>query len=315
MTFLRANNAFIRAFRDAQTINRKTIITIVWVLFENDFDGNGPDESALMKHLDDIVKKNNLWDIDREFAEEAIRGIANKYNEIDTQIVKTSIRPLDEIRIIEINVLRYGVFELQFKDTGRLLKTSYVIKELVEIAKNLLSESTGRFISGILNNLILITQQQVGGVIFRNSGGVQFALVKEAFGQQKWTLPKGRLGENEGLEKGFKRAIREEIGIEVKVVSHIGKNFYFKAEKKRVEVFYFLGKTTDSTLCLEKKPGLSEARWFTYEQVKELDLYSDLKRLMFPAMDEAMKKYSTARFGWLRPWIQNCLKKFSSGLR
>ena len=140
MTVFNANNAFIKAFRDARTTNRKTIITIVRVLFENEVGGNEPDESALMKHLEDIFKKNKLSniDIDREFAEEVIRGIANKYNEIDEQIEKASMRPLNGIGRIEINILRYGVFELLFgRDMVRSLDAEYVIDELAELAKNL----------------------------------------------------------------------------------------------------------------------------------------------------------------------------------
>ena len=196
MTTFTANNAFIEAFRDARSTTRKTIITIVWVLFENDFDDNEPDESALMKRLEDIVKKNDLSDIDRKFAEEAIRGIADKYNEIDKQIGKVSTWPLSKIGKIERSAFRYGVFELQFKDTGTLLSPGYVINELVELAKNLVHESTGRFINGVLRNLTPVIEKKVGGIIFRNDGEVQFALVKEAFGKKKWTLSKQYFGQN-----------------------------------------------------------------------------------------------------------------------
>ena len=127
-------------------------------------------------------------------------------------------------------------------------------------------------------------------------------------------MSKGRLQKNEGLEKGLKRAIREEIGIEVEVIMGIGKHFYSRSKLRAVEVTYFLGKTTGSVLCLEKKTGLNEARWFTYEQVKVLDLHSDLKPMIFRTMDEVVKKYSAERAGWIRRWVQNCLKKLGSGL-
>ncbi len=316
MTVFNANNAFIKAFRDAQTTNCKTIIIIVRVLFENEGGDNEPDESALMKHLEDIVKKNKLSniDIDREFAEEAIRGIANKYNEIDELIEKTSMRPLNGIGRIEINILRYGVFELRFgRDMVRSLDAVYVINELVELAKNLVRESTGRFINGVLSNLVPVLEKKVGGVIFKNGRELQFALVQEAFRQQKWTLSKGRLRENEGLVEGFKRAIRTEIGIEVEMIREIGKNFY-RSRVKDVEVIYFLVKTEDSVLWLEEKPGLSEVRWFTYEQVKELNLHRDLKPLILRSMDEVMKKYSAEKFGWLQ-WIQNWFQRMLYKLR
>ena len=313
MNKTRFNNTFIEAIYGAETTNRKTIITIVWVLFEND-DGV-LDEGVLMNCLEDIIEKNKLSDINSEFAKNAIGGIVDKYIEIDKIIAEVSRRPLDSIGSIERNILRFGVFELKF---GRAWAPAYVINEAIELAKNLVNESAGKFINGVLGGLVpdeprqLPVKQvkQIGGIIFnRNSETLKFALVKTAY--KKWTVSKGKLSEGEDLKEGFKRAIKKEIGIEVEVIKEIHRDSFTARSPDgpiKKEAVYFFGTTNNWVLCLEKKPGVTKANWFTYEEVKKLDLDSPLEPMILESMDEAIKEYPVGRIERIRRWIRNWLR-------
>ena len=303
------NKAFIEAICDAETTNRKTIITIVWVLFKND-DGV-LDKGVLMNCLEDIIEENKLSDINKEVAENAIGGTVDKYNEIDKIIGEVSRRSLGSIGSIERNILRFGVFELKF---GRAWAPAYVINEVIELAKNLVNEPAGKFINGVLGGLVLdeprqLPVKQVGGIIFnRNSGALKFALVKAAY--KKWTLSKGKLSEGEDLKEGFKRSIKKEIGIEVEVIKEIYSDTfttYSPDGPTKKEAVYFLGTTNNWALCLEKKPGVTKAKWFTYEEVKKLDLDSPLEPMILRSMDEVIKEYSVGRIERIRRWIRNWL--------
>lgn len=310
MNKTRFNNTFIEAIYGAETTNRKTIITIVWILFEND-DGVLY-EGVLMNRLEDIIEKNKLSDINSEFAKNAIGGIVDKYIEIDKIIAEVSRRPLDSIGSIERNILRFGVFELKF---GRAWAPAYVINEAIELTKNLVNESAGKFINGVLGGLVpdeprQLPVKQIGGIIFnRNSETLKFALVKTAY--KKWTVPKGKLSEGEDLKEGFKRAIKKKIGIEVEVIKEIHRDSFTARPPDgpiKKEAVYFLGTTNNWVLCLEKKPGVIKANWFTYEEVKKLDLDSPLEPMILESMDEAIKEYPVGRIERIRRWIRNWLR-------
>ena len=147
------NETFIKAFNDAETTDRKTIITIVWVLFENDINGGEPEQSSLMKHWKITIDKNELSNmgIDIEFAKNAIRGIVDKYNEIDKTIDDISKSKVTEP--IQRNILRFGVFGLKFgKDYGLPMERTEVNDAMIEIARNLLDAGAGRFIHAILRS-------------------------------------------------------------------------------------------------------------------------------------------------------------------
>ena len=151
------NETFIKAFNDAKTTAHKTIITIVWVLFENDINGGEPEQPSLMKNWKITIDKNKLsnMDIDMEFAENAIRGIVDKYNEIDKTIDVISKSKVTEP--IQRNILRLALLRLQFgKDYGLAMERSAINNETIEIAKNLLDEGAGGFIYAIVNSPELI---------------------------------------------------------------------------------------------------------------------------------------------------------------
>lgn len=187
----------------------------------------------------------------------------------------------------------------------------YVINQVIELAKNLVGESAGKFINGVLGGLVpdeprQLPVKQVGGIIFiRNSGTLKFSLVKTAY--KKWSLPKGKLREGEDLKEGFKRALKKEIGIEVEVIKKIHSDSFTDGPIKK-EAVYFLGTTNNWELCLEKKPGLTKANWFTYEEVKKLDLDSALKPMILRYMDEVIKECLLGRIERIRRWILNWLR-------
>ena len=111
-------------------------------------------------------------------------------------------------------------------------------------------------------------KKSVGGVVFKtgDDNKVQFAFVHDVFG--KWTLSKGGLEEGESNEDGFKRIIKDEIGIDVEALEKIGSNAYIAHPPDgaiRKEVSYMLGRTNDKELNLKETGGLDDTKWFDYE--------------------------------------------------
>ncbi len=85
---------------------------------------------------------------DHGFVEQLLDGVMAKLPEIDTFITRYATEwPLDQITIVDRNVLRIGVYELKFNDD---IPAKVAINEAIEIAKIFGSESSGKFVNGVL---------------------------------------------------------------------------------------------------------------------------------------------------------------------
>ena len=89
----------------------------------------------------------------REFAQELIHGVREDHAQLDTVIHKYAPAwPVDQLSVVDRNVIRIALFELLFrKDTPR----KAAVNEAVELAKVFGSESSARFVNGVLGSIML----------------------------------------------------------------------------------------------------------------------------------------------------------------
>ena len=92
--------------------------------------------------FDDTIKK---------FANELVKGIAEKKNELD-EVIKNKLKNwnFERVAIIDRNILRMGVYEIMFRDD---IPDSVSINEAIEIAKKYGDQESSRFINGILDKV------------------------------------------------------------------------------------------------------------------------------------------------------------------
>ena len=103
--------------------------------------------------LDWLVEDDPLPLGAREFAQELIDGVREDLTQLDTVIYKYAPAwPIDQLPVVDRNVIRIALFELLFrKDTPR----KAVVNEAVELAKVFGSESSARFVNGVLGSIML----------------------------------------------------------------------------------------------------------------------------------------------------------------
>jgi N utilization substance protein B len=85
---------------------------------------------------------------DHGFVKDLISGVIENLIAIDRYITKYATEwPLEQITIVDRNILRIGVYELVF---NKDIPAKVAINEAIEIAKTYGSESSGKFVNGVL---------------------------------------------------------------------------------------------------------------------------------------------------------------------
>ncbi len=291
---------------------------VLQTLFEWDFMMSKENPKTLTKEDIEKALKRNLQEFapgleDDKFVYGLIDSILKKKTIIDEIITKAAPDwPIEKISTVDRNILRIGLTELLFGDRNDV-PPKVAINESIELAKTFGGENSSKFINGVLGavykeigepgkeevskkkkteepvDITKLPKEKLGGaLVYAYKDNIPyFALVHDVFGY--WTLSKGKIEENEDIEEGTKREIKEEIGLDINIITKLGENEYVAShpEKgKRVKnVSYFLAESEYRELNLEVSGGLDEARWFTLKELPELRIYNDIIPLLAKAIE------------------------------
>lgn len=230
--------------------------------------------------------------------------------------------PLEKINVMDRNILRLGLAELLFNSEE--VPPKVAIDEAIELAKSYSSATSHKFVNGVLGTIYkemgeprkeessqkktnLETINLAGGLVYSVFEGRLFlAFVKDIF--KHWTLPKGKLLEDEDVRVGALRKIKEEIGINVVIKDKLQENTYvanaknkdelakegqmLPSEKVKKHVHYFLAEGKHEPLKLEEEnTGLTEAKWFSLDQIEGLKIYDDIKPIIALGIEKIGKNY------------------------
>ena len=100
--------------------------------------------------LEWLDEEEELSDVTIEFAQELLRGVSKMHEGLDYVITRYAPAwPVNQLSVIDRNILRLSLFELIY--TPRTLKKT-AINEAVELAKIFGSESSARFVNGVLGS-------------------------------------------------------------------------------------------------------------------------------------------------------------------
>jgi transcription antitermination protein NusB len=117
-------------------------------LYEIDITGH-PAELVITERLSESPLEDNLSDFTRKI----VFGIQPLIKELDQIIAKHAPEwPLDQVAIIDRNIMRIALWEIAVSNETPL---KVAINEAVELGKIYGSESTPRFVNGVLGSLAL----------------------------------------------------------------------------------------------------------------------------------------------------------------
>ena len=100
--------------------------------------------------LEWLDEDEDLPESSMEFAEELLRGVSRSHLGLDNVITRYAPAwPVSQLSVIDRNILRIALFELIY--TPRTPRKT-AINEAVELAKIFGSESSARFVNGVLGS-------------------------------------------------------------------------------------------------------------------------------------------------------------------
>jgi len=106
----------------------------------------------LSQTLQDVAKVLGIEDYDSELASFLIRGVTENRQALDEAIAETAPEwPISQIAKVDLAILRIAIFELL---VAQNVPPKVAIDEAVELAKEFGSESSSKFVNGVLGTVV-----------------------------------------------------------------------------------------------------------------------------------------------------------------
>lgn len=129
-------------------IRRRARIAALQALYELDCTKHKAEEALAHLRTGETLTKEALG-----FTEELVKGVLQNKSELDALIKRFAPAfPAEQMSIVDRNILRLAIFEILFSD-----KTPFkvAINEAIELAKSFGSDSSPRFINGVLGSITI----------------------------------------------------------------------------------------------------------------------------------------------------------------
>jgi N utilization substance protein B len=108
----------------------------------------GHDAEKVLPHL---MEESGLSGENADFAQGLVRGVIKNRKKIDQHIENFAPAwPVEQIPVVDRNILRLAIFEILIDNS---VPVKVAINEAVELAKTFGSDSSPRFINGVLGSV------------------------------------------------------------------------------------------------------------------------------------------------------------------
>ncbi len=123
------------------------------IIFQTDVGRNSWQEI-----LPRTIADNNLPEKTRLFLEQLVTGTIKNLTDIDNEITKFAQEwKLERMASTDRNILRVAVYEIKYLDD---IPPGVTVNEAVELAKRYGDDESGKFVNGILGNIIRTTNKK-----------------------------------------------------------------------------------------------------------------------------------------------------------
>ncbi|HFD40834.1 MAG TPA: transcription antitermination factor NusB, partial [Anaerolineae bacterium] len=128
-------------------VRHRARMAVLQALYEVDSTGHPPG-----RVMEQRLLESDLPEAVEQFARDLFYGTLDHRAEVDALIARYAPEwPVDQIAIIDRNILRIAIYEILHQmDTP----IKVAINEAVELAKQFGSDSSSRFVNGVLGSLV-----------------------------------------------------------------------------------------------------------------------------------------------------------------
>lgn len=131
---------------------RKARILALKVLYEVDATGHDADEA-----LSHLLYERDIAEEHKEFVIDLVRGVSQNRERIDQNIKRFAPAwPIKQLPVVDRNIMRLAIFEILLDNK---VPVKVVINEAVELAKTFGSETSHKFINGVLGSVSAIADR------------------------------------------------------------------------------------------------------------------------------------------------------------
>jgi len=128
-------------------VRRQARLVALQTLFEVDSAHHPPERVLCQRLADSVLPRRG-----EEFAQLLVSGVVDHHEQLDPLIQEYAPQwPLEQMSFIDRNILRIAIFELLVAQSA---PAKVIINEAVELAKLFGSDSSHRFINGVLGTLL-----------------------------------------------------------------------------------------------------------------------------------------------------------------
>ena len=128
-------------------VRHQARISALQALFEIDCAHHSP-ATVIERRLHD----EPLPEAGAEFARDLVQGVSEQREHLDLLVGRYAPEwPVEQIAIIDRNILRIAIYEILMRNDTPV---KVAINEAVELAKEFGSDSSGRFVNGVLGSLV-----------------------------------------------------------------------------------------------------------------------------------------------------------------
>jgi len=107
-----------------------------------------------------------------------------------------------------------------------------------------------------------------------------------------WIIPGGKVEWGETLEKAAIREYKEETNLDIEIIKFIGwKEIVNIKEDYHRYIFFFLGKLKYKDFIMKPTDDISEAKFFTIEEIKNLDKLVESAKQVFNLLGIKIEKH------------------------
>ena len=138
-----------------------------------------------------------------------------------------------------------------------------------------------------------INVKKAGAIVLRDGANGREILLLYRGKQKDWSFPKGHIEEGETGQDAMEREIKEETGLDIKVLSKLPNLSYALPSGNHAQLLMFITTPFPANQQLIREKNSDDLRWIPINEAEKLISYQNLKeyfKLIYPKIKKPLRE-------------------------